>query len=381
MFHFGCACHPGLGRRGLVRAAAEVGTAAATVLSTLGKPALAQGTQTQPQRATPGQRVIDIHAHYFPESYLELIAKEGERYGATYRQAPEGWYLGVRGVSPATVPLPTKFIDLKQRLADMDASGVTVQALSLTSPMVYWADGEFAERLCRAWNDAASEAHKAHPDRLVGLAILPMQDTDRAIRELARVKSLPGIRGIYCGTNVNNKDLSEPAMLPIWQAIAAADMPVFLHPLQTVGGERMKFYMSNFIGNPVDSAIAAGHLIFGGVLDACPTLQVNLPHAGGVLPILIGRFDHGSARRPETRHMTKAPSDYLKRFTYDTIAHSPEIMRFVISMVGVDRIVVGSDYCYDMGYERPVEFVDRLGLDAEQRSMVLGGTASRLLKL
>lgn len=367
MFHAGCGCHPVPGRRRLLQA----GLAGA---------ALAALPRGRPAGAQDGVRAIDIHAHYFPEAYLELVGGEGASAGGLYRRAPEGWTIGAPGMPP-TAPLPDKFIDLRQRLADMDAQGVQVHALSLTTPMVYWADGALGERLSRAFNDGASAAHLAHPGRFVGLAMLPMQDPERALRELGRARGLPGIRGVYCGTNINGTDLSEPGLLPVWKAIEAAGLPVFLHPLQTVGGARMKYYMSNFIGNPVDTAIAAGHLIFGGVLDACPRLEVNLPHAGGVLPILIGRFDHGAARRPETRHLTRKPSEYLRRFTYDTIAHSPEIMRFVISMVGADRILLGSDYCYDMGYERPVQVVDALGLSATDRVAILGGTAARLLKL
>ena len=367
MFAFGCACIAGPTRRRLLQASALT-CAGAALPATRG--ALAQQA---------GVRAIDIHAHYFPEAYLELAAREGS--GVQYRRDANGWALGVPGVSAITVTLPNKFIDLNERLADMNAQGVAVQALSLTSPMVYWANGELGERLSRAFNDAASAAHQRHPDRFVGLAMLPMQDTDRALRELERAKALSGIRGVYCGTNINNMDLSEPRLLPIWRAIEAANLPVFLHPLQTVGGARMAYYMNNFIGNPVDTAIAAGHLIFGGVLDACPRLEISLPHAGGVLPILIGRFDHGASRRPETRHLQRPPSAYLRRFTYDTIAHSPEIMRFVISMVGADRVMLGSDYCYDMGYERPVENLDALGLSAADRAAILGGTAARLLRL
>lgn len=369
MLLFGCACHPGLSRRGVLSA-----TFAAGAVGALPRPSVAQA---------PGgaARAIDIHAHYFPQAYLDVVGgAAGRAQGSEYRRAPEGWYISAPG-NPATAPLPTKFIDLGERLADMDAQGVAVHALSLTSPMVYWADGALGETLSRAFNDACVDAHRQKPDRFVGLAMLPMQDTERSLRELERVKGLPGIRGVYCGTNVNGMDLSAPQLLPVWKAVEAAGLPVFLHPLNTVGGPRMRYYMNNFIGNPVDSAIAAGHLIFGGVLDACPRLEVSLPHAGGVLPILIGRFDHGAPRRPETKHLGRAPSEYLRRFTYDTIAHSPEVMKFVIGLVGADRVVLGSDYCYDMGYEQPVGFVDKLGLNAEERAMVLGGTAARLLKL
>ena len=117
------------------------------------------------------------------------------------------------------------------------------------------------------------------------------------------------------------------------------------------------------------------------MLDRHPKLQVNLPHAGGVLPILIGRIDHGWKVRKENRHLAQAPSTYLRRFTYDTIAHSKPIMEFVISMVGADRVMIGSDYCFDMGYEQPIKFVDQLSLSPEQRKMILGTTAAKVLKL
>jgi aminocarboxymuconate-semialdehyde decarboxylase len=231
-------------------------------------------------------------------------------------------------------------------------------------------------------NDGAIAAHKAYPDRFVVLATLPMLDRDRAIDELHRVAQQPGVRGVYMGTNIDGHDLDDPMFEPILAQIEALDLPIFLHPQQTIGGKRLGvFYLNNFLGNPIDTAIAASHLIFGGVLDRHPKLQVNLPHAGGVLPILIGRIDHGWARRKETKHLAQAPSTYLRRFTYDTIAHSKPIMEFVISMVGADRVMIGSDYCFDMGYEQPIGFVEELNLSCEQRKMILGTTAAKLLKL
>jgi aminocarboxymuconate-semialdehyde decarboxylase len=325
-------------------------------------------------------RAIDIHAHYFPESYLELLASEGERYGAGYRHAPEGFY--ITGAGRPLGPLPLKFIDLALRIAAMDAQGVAVQALSLTSPMVYWAEPELSHRLARAFNDGTSAAHLAYPDRLVGLLTLPMIDAERSLHELDRAARLPGIRGVYLGTNIEGHDLSDPRFTPIFARIEALGLPVFLHPLQVVGGKRLApYYLGNLIGNPVDTAIAAAHLIFGGMLDRFPRLEINLPHAGGALPILIGRFDHGHRVRPETRHLPQPPSAYLRRFTYDTIGHSPDILRFVISQVGADRVLLGSDYCFDMGYQNPVEVVRELGLASGDRDLILGGTAARLLRI
>jgi aminocarboxymuconate-semialdehyde decarboxylase len=339
-------------------------------------------TRSKEALSTAGVRPVDTHAHYYPRSFLDLIAEEGKRFKAEYRITAEGLYVN----SPAgnTGPLPTKIIDLKQRIADMDEQGVAVQAISLTTPMVNWADADFSLKLARAWNDAASEAHKAYPDRLVALMILPMLDPDRAIDEINRAGKLPGIRGVYLGTNINNRDLDDRLFEPILAKIEQMDLPVFLHPLQTVGGERTKpWYLSNLLGNPFDAAIAACHLIFGGVLDRHPKLQVCLPHGGGALPMLIGRVDHGAQVRAEIKplRLPQPPSAYLHRFTYDTIVHSKPVMEFLIREVGAERILLGSDYCFDMGYERPVQFLDQINLTSAQRRMILGGNAAKLLKI
>jgi len=325
-------------------------------------------------------RVIDTHTHYFPQDFLEMLGRDGAIEAAEYIRTPDGFVVQAAGFRNG--PLPSRFWNLEERIADMDATGITMQVLSLTSPMTYWASPDLSERLSRAYNDACAEAHRQYPDRFVGLATLPLPDTDRSLRELERAKALPGIHGIYMGTHINGRDLSDPAFLPVFQAIEAAGLPIFLHPLIVLGGERLKpFYLGNLLGNPFEAAVAAAHLIFGGVLDKCPRLEVSLPHAGGALPILAGRLDHGTRVRKEGRHMPRPPSDYLRRFTYDTISHSPEILRWLISQVGVDRIVLGSDYVFDMGYDRPLEMVDALGLSSEDRALIVEGTAARILGL
>ena len=325
-------------------------------------------------------RSIDIHAHYFGQHYLELFNEQRERYGTEFHATKDSFSFKSPIGNFGTLPI--KFIDAKQRVAEMDEQGIAIQALSLTGPMVYWAEPEFSLKLARAWNDDAVAAHKAFPDRLVVLATLPMLDPDRAIDELNRVSKLPGVRGIYMGTNIDSRDLDDPLFEPIFARIAALDLPVFLHPQQTIGGKRLDpFYLSNFLGNPFDSAIAACHLIFGGVLDRHPKLQINLPHAGGALPGLIGRIDHGWTRRPETRHLANAPSKYLRRFTYDTISHSAPILNFIISQVGADRVMIGSDYCFDMGYERPLAMLDELKISDADKKLIAGETAARILKI
>jgi aminocarboxymuconate-semialdehyde decarboxylase len=248
--------------------------------------------------------------------------------------------------------------------------------------MLYWGDAAFSTKLARAWNDAAGAMCQTYPTRLVALLTLPMLYPDQAIDELNRASKLPGMRGVYLGTNIGTHDLDDPLFEPVMARIENLDLPIFLHPVEPIGADRLKaFFLSNLIGNPVDTAIAACHLIFGGVLDRHPKLQISLPHAGGVLPILIGRIDQGWRTRAELKHLPQAPSTYLKRFTYDTIAHSKSIMEYVIQQVGAERVMLGSDYCFTMGYDQPVRFLDQVDLGSEQRTMILSGNAARLLKL
>ena len=329
-----------------------------------------------------GVRPIDIHAHFFPQEYLDVLAEDGARFGVEYRAAEEGFY--VKTDARFQGPLPYRSVDLKMRIADMDASGTAVQAMSLTGPMAHWGDEEMSHRLSRAWNDAASAAHVQNPSRLLGLLTLPMLFPDRAVDELNRASKLPGLRGVYMGTNINSRDLDDPLFEPIFARIEQLDLPVFLHPLTVAGGPRTApFSLANLIGFPFDTGIAACHLIFGGVLDRHPKLQFTLPHGGGVLLMLMGRIDHGATVRPEIQKlkMPQSPSKYLQRFTYDTVVHSKSVMEFVIGEVGADRIMIGSDYCLDMGYEQPVHFLDQVNMSSAQRRMVLGENAARLLKL
>jgi aminocarboxymuconate-semialdehyde decarboxylase len=373
-----CSCHRGVSRRTVLQGG--LAAAAVSSMSAVGDALLVEPAMPSPLK-TSGARPIDIHAHYFPQTYFDLFNTEGQRYSAEFRMTEQGFYFKTPAESSG--PLPAKFIDLKQRLADMDAQGVAVQALSLTGPMVYWADGEFSHKLATTWNDGAVAAHQAYPDRFVVLATLPMLEPDRAVQELNRASKLPGVRGVYMGTNIEGRDLDDPLFEPIFARIESLALPVFLHPLPPIlGGKRLQPYsLTNLLAYPLDTTVAASRLIFGGVLDRHPNLLIVLPHAGGALLNIMGRLDHGWNVIPPAKHCAQTPSAYLHRFMYDTIAHSKPLMEFIISQVGVDRIMLGSDYCFPVGYDRPVEAVEELRLSSDQRKMILGGTAAKILKI
>ncbi len=326
-------------------------------------------------------KTIDTHAHYFPQSYIDLVAKHGPRVGASVVEVNGATFIQV-GLNLRTGPITSTFIDLDERLKLMDAQGVGMHALSLTQPMVYWADDDLGVQLCIAYNDAISAAHKAHPTRFIGFACLPMQNPMLALEELNRAAKLAGVKGVYLATGIRDRELSDRSFFPVYARCEELGLPIFLHPMM-INNERMKqFYLVNICGNPFDTALAACHLIFGGVLDAFPKLEISLPHAGGALPILRGRMDRGFVIRAECKHLPRPPSEYLKRFTYDTISYNEEILEYLIKLVGVDRIMVGSDYCFDIAYEEPIKFVEGVkSLSEVQKQQILWNNAAKLLKL
>jgi len=327
---------------------------------------------------------VDVHSHFFPEAYIRVIEESGASFGgAVDRSNPKGPSLVVGG--QRTPPLDPRYWDLDLRIRSMNRQGVAVQALSLTVPMVYWADGPTGARLAAAFNDAASQAHVSHPDRFVGCATLPLQDPARALGELERAARLPGIKGVYMGTNVGGRELSDPAFFPVFERAAALGLPVLLHPLRVIGAERLApYYLGNLLGNPFDTAIAAAHLVFGGVLDRLPKLEVCLPHAGGAMPYLHGRLRHGQSVRPETQGKARKPfSAYLRRFTYDIISHDAGCLRHLVATVGADRVMLGTDFCFDMGYERPLAAIQAkgVGLSRKDQERIVRTNAARLLRL
>src|SRR4051812_43139806 len=324
---------------------------------------------------------VDIHAHWYPEEWLALFSKDGAQEGASLeRKERGGFMLRAKNITNA---FDERFVVVDERVKAMDQRRIDVHALSLTMPMVYWASPALGLALSQAFNDAASAAHQKYPKRFLGLAMLPMQAPALALKELERAAKLPGMKGLYLATNINGQELDEKGFWDVYAKAEELGWTIFLHPVDTVGKDRtVRYYLKNLCGNPYDTGIAAAHLIFGGVLDAFPKLGFNLPHAGGTMPGLIGRWDHGTKVRPELKHMKKPPSEYLRRFTYDTIGHDDRINMNLIRLVGADCVTLGSDYCFDMGLDDPLATLNRIaGLSAEDRNLIQGKNAARLLHL
>ncbi|HSN15128.1 MAG TPA: amidohydrolase family protein [Anaeromyxobacteraceae bacterium] len=327
--------------------------------------------------------VIDLHAHFVSPGFLEAIEREGAPHGASILRNGDAPTMLVGGRPYG--PITRHFRETRPRVAEMDKIGVDLQVLSLCPPMVYWADPALARRLARQFNDDLAAAVAERPDRLAGLATLPLQDVAASVEELDRSMRALGLKGAAIGSNVNGKDLDHPDFLPFFERAEALRALLFIHPIDVIGVERIRaYYLHNGLGNPFDTAVAAARLILGGVLDRFPRLQICLAHAGGALPYLVGRLDRVARVRGEARGKSRRrPSAYLRRFHYDTVIHHGLALRYLVGLVGSDRVVVGSDYRFDMGCLDPVRTIREVRqLPRADRARILGGAAAeKLLRL
>jgi aminocarboxymuconate-semialdehyde decarboxylase len=329
-------------------------------------------------------RVIDAHVHWYPLEFVDLMIRKGPANGAVMGEDADGnpVVISVPGCTQKSM-MRRSMTNLEDIIAAMEHRKVDTYALSMTNPLMYWAPPAFGLELAAAHNDACIEAHARYPERFYGTIILPMQDVKLATEELERMARHSCMRAVFIAEHINGKNLHEKEFWPIYERAEAFGLPLFLTNLYPTGAERMNdFFMINVLGNPQEAGYAATSLVYGGVLDAFPKLDVYLPHAGGTFPWLIGRLDVGIKVSPTLKHMKKPASEYLRRFHYDLITHHPRIMRHLIDLVGVDRIVAGTDFPQGMSVKQPVDFVESIpGLSYEERSAILCENPARVLKI
>jgi aminocarboxymuconate-semialdehyde decarboxylase len=217
----------------------------------------------------------------------------------------------------------------------------------------------------------------------VGLATLPMQDVELAIRELERCRAL-GLAGVEIGSHVNGRNLDDGRIFPVLQAAAGLGAAVFVHPWQMLGRERMGLYwLPWLVGMPAETALSICTLIFGGVFERLPSLRVAFAHGGGAFPGIIGRLEHGFNVRPDIVAIAneRNPREYLGRFYVDSLVHEPAMLRYMIELMGAKSIALGSDYPFPLGEHHPGKMIESMGLDEAVRDQLLAGTALDWLQL
>jgi aminocarboxymuconate-semialdehyde decarboxylase len=325
-------------------------------------------------------RIVDAHTHWYPPEWVELVKAQGAANGARIDTDERG---DVNFAVPGlTAQFRPNYIDLASRIKAMDEDGIGMQVLSLMAPMVYWAPADFAVKLSQVFNDAAAAAHRTYPERFVALAMVPMHEPKLALEEMERAAKLPGLRGVMMATAVKGKNLDEKEFFPVYARLEELGWPIFTHPIGALGGDRMaRYYLRNLLGNPIEIGVAGYSLILGGVLDAFPKLEVMLPRAGGNVPWGIGRLDRTVERMPELAQANRPATQYLRRFYYDCIIESPQIVTSLIQLVGADRVLFGTDYPSPMRDKNPTAFIENLTLSRADRDLILGGNAARLFRL
>ena len=273
---------------------------------------------------------------------------------------------------------------VEQRLRDMDKMGVEVQAISVSPfQFMYALPAEHGRKTARMTNENLAEIVQKHPDRFVALANVPLQAPDAAVEELEYCVKRLGFRGVEIGTNVAGQEISRERDA-FWRAVQALDVMVFMHPNGFTGGERLAdHYFINAIGNPLDSTVAVGYLVFDGVLERFPKLKIVVAHGGGYVAHYPARMDHVWGAREDARTvLKKKPRQSLGKLYFDTIVFEPEQLRHLVNLWGVDHIVVGTDYPYDMGWYDPRGFLDGCSfLKDADKAKILGLNAAKLLKL
>lgn len=305
---------------------------------------------------------IDIHAHIVPEDFISDLAAAVPSAAPVIVKRESEWWFEYPG-GRVSGPIPEGMFNVGARVADMDAAGVSIQAISVPPPHFnYRLEDEAAAIAATLHNDSMIRVARQHSDRFGVLGHLPMQSEGHSLAELERLVSIDEIVGLELGTNVGGTNLGDPRYEAVWHAIDKAGLSVVLHPGADVAGvDRMHdHYIHNYVGNPTDSTVAAASLLFQGVLSRNERLRIALLHGGGFLPYQIGRFDHGWSVRPESRTLlTEPPSNLLHRFWFDTLTHDDLSLRFLHDRVGDDRLCLGSDYPFDMANPDPVGALER----------------------
>lgn len=330
--------------------------------------------------------IVDAHAHIFAKEALEALEV---RYGQHVPRLAEDargklWIVTGSRASGPTDPMP-QFWNVNERIRLMAEEQIDLQVVSVTpGNFCYDAPSEAGRAIASAQNDAIAKLVEDRPDRFVGCATVPLQDIDAAVAELERAVKDLGLVGVEIGSNVNGVNLDSMALWPFYGVAERLGVPIEVHPISNVWSERMgKYYLGNIVGNPAETTLAIGSVILGGVAERFPGLRFVWAHGGGFFPYQIGRFDHAWEVRAEPKvQIRKKPSSYIGKMYFDTITHGEKALHYLIDSLGAERVLLGTDFSWDMGdYDVVKTLKGMTGLTEEERIKILGENSRALFKI
>ena len=320
---------------------------------------------------------IDIQCHFFPEAVIQRLERRTD-----FPRVVRADGMTKLVVSPTTVwPVAPGMNDLALKLETMDKNAVDVQVLSLNVPGPERIEGPEADELARIAHDCLAEVIQKHPDRFWGIGTLGFHDMEASLRELDRAVNALGFKGVQLFSNIRGRALDDPFLHPFYAHCQELDLPIFLHPTIPVVEAAMPVYHLNaMVGFLFDTTLAALRLILSGTLEKFPRLKLVLPHVGSTIPYLLGRIDHLSGSLPGGReHITKAPSEYFKRFYVDSVASYQPALNYCYNLTGADRILFGTDYPW-VPVELSKGLVDGMPISKDEKELIYSGNALRLLR-
>lgn len=324
---------------------------------------------------------IDIHSHVIPARIVDQIALCPQEFAARIEGEPHA--RKVIHEQGYVYPLFAEFHDPEAKLEAMDRKGIDISVISPAPPMFYyWAEVDLALKAARLVNDGIADMVAVNPARLRGMATIPLQHPDAAIDEMERVVREHGFKAIEIGTSVEGVQLAEQKFRPILRRAQELGIFVFAHPYYVGAKQGLEnYYLTNLIGNPLDTTVMLANLMYSGALDELEDLRICLAHGGGFAPYQIGRLAHGHLVRPEARrNSSSSPKQLLRRLYFDSLVFDPEALRYLIDLVGADHVCIGTDAPFDMGDEHPGETIAAIPrLTEHERHHLCSGTALQLL--
>jgi len=324
--------------------------------------------------------LIDIHHHYYPKIYIDFMSARTES-PRIFERDGKKFYAGHPPGSPLAIPFSDYFFDIEKKIEKANAAGIDKIAVNLGSPWTNFLEPREATQMTRKTNDDIAEKVRRYPDKLYGLAAVPLKDRENYLEELDRAILDLGLSGVLVGTNINGTYLDSPDFRPFFKRVEELGVPLFLHPTTPAGYKTMEEHqIVDIVGFTTETSMVIGKLIFGGVLEECPKLKLVAPHAGGCLPYLVGRFDIFYNADPRCReHAKKPPSQYLKNLYYDCIAYSSDSLRCVYALAGADHMMFGTDEPFPLNMEMLTGNIRGMGLSEKEEELIYHKNAEKLL--
>ncbi len=326
----------------------------------------------------PAGPTIDIHAHAISREAAEFVRPHLPAPRET--AAPETRALGAQQNRDRA----SRLANPEVRMAELDAMGIDIQVVMPSPGQCYHQLApEIATQAARLVNEGMAEFAAYSPSRLVPFGTVPLQAADAGVAELEHCAATLGFKGVQVLTNVGGTDLSDPRFAAFWAAAERLGLLVVIHPAGYTQPERFgRFYFDNVIGNPLDTTVALHHLIMDGVLARHPALKLMAAHGGGFLPAYSGRIDHAWGARSDAHGvLPEPPTTYLKRVFLDSVVFTPHQLAYLVQVFGAEKILMGTDYPFDMGEYDPIGHVAGAGLDDATVAAICGGNAKSLLGL